>query len=63
MDAAWAGARHPLVMWAARHRVGLNIYLYIVISEGLLPQQTPGAWSLIRADQTASFQAMQERWH
>ncbi|HEX9435210.1 MAG TPA: multidrug efflux RND transporter permease subunit [Burkholderiales bacterium] len=58
----WALA-HPLVMVAVlATAVGLNIYLYIVIPKGFFPQQDTGRLvGFIRADQTASFQAMQEK--
>src|ERR671936_1652144 len=42
--------------------VGLNVYLYIVIPKGFFPQQDTGRLvGFIRADQTASFQSMQEK--
>ena len=58
----WA-LRHPLVMVAVLAiAVGLNIYLYIVIPKGFFPQQDTGRLvGFIRADQTTSFQAMQEK--
>jgi len=58
----WA-LRYPLVMVAAlAAAVGLNIYLYIVIPKGFFPQQDTGRLiGFIRADQTTSFQAMQEK--
>ena len=58
----WA-LRHPLlivVLLAAA--IGLNVYLYIVIPKGFFPQQDTGRMmGFIRADQTTSFQAMQEK--
>jgi len=58
----WALA-HPLVMVAALiAAVGLNVYLYVVIPKGFFPQQDTGRLiGFIRADQTASFQSMQEK--
>src|SRR4051812_34266208 len=58
----WA-LRHPLVMVAVLAiAVGLNIYLYIVIPKGFFPEQDTGRLvGFIRADQTASFQSMQEK--
>jgi len=58
--------------WALRHRlvmlgvlgaaVALNIYLYIAMPKGFFPQQDTGRLiGFIRADQTTSFQAMQEK--
>ena len=39
--------------------VGLNIYLYVIIPKGLLPQQDTGRiFGFIQADQSISFQAM-----
>jgi len=58
----WA-LRHPLVMVCVLAvAVGLNIYLYIVIPKGFFPQQDTGRLvGFIRADQTASFQSMQDK--
>jgi multidrug efflux pump len=58
----WA-LRHPLVMVAVLLiAVGLNVYLYIVIPKGFFPQQDTGRLvGFIRADQTASFQSMQDK--
>jgi len=58
----WA-LRHPLIMVAILAiAVGLNIYLYIAIPKGFFPEQDTGRLvGFIRADQTASFQSMQEK--
>jgi multidrug efflux pump len=58
----WA-LRHPLVMVAVLAvAVGLNVYLYIAIPKGFFPQQDTGRLvGFIRADQTTSFQSMQEK--
>src|SRR4029079_2622591 len=41
--------------------VGLNVYLYIAMPKGFFPQQDTGRMmGFIRADQTTSFQSMQE---
>src|SRR3989475_624980 len=58
----WA-LRHPLVMVAVLAiAVGLNVYLYVSIPKGFFPQQDTGRLvGFIRADQTTSFQAMQEK--
>jgi multidrug efflux pump len=58
----WA-LRHPVVMVVALLvAVGLNIYLYIAIPKGFFPQQDTGRLvGFIRADQTTSFQSMQEK--
>src|SRR5258708_13192681 len=42
--------------------VGLNVCLYIVMPKGFFPEQDTGRLvGFIRADQTASFQSMQEK--
>jgi multidrug efflux pump len=58
----WA-LRHPqLVIVLLAATVGLNVYLYIAIPKGFFPQQDTGRMiGFIRADQTTSFQAMQEK--
>ena len=59
---SWA-LRHPLlVMLALAATVGLNVYLYVAIPKGFFPQQDTGRMmGFVRADQTTSFQAMQEK--
>ena len=54
---------HPLVIvlvfFAA---IGLNVYLYIVIPKGFFPQQDTGRFiGIITADQSISFQLMQQK--
>jgi multidrug efflux pump len=58
----WALA-HPLVMVAVLLvAVGLNVYLYVAMPKGFFPQQDTGRMmGFIRADQTTSFQLMQEK--
>jgi multidrug efflux pump len=58
----WA-LRHPLfIMLLLASTIGLNVYLYIAIPKGFFPQQDTGRMlGFIRADQTTSFQAMQEK--
>jgi multidrug efflux pump len=58
----WA-LRHPLlIMLLLASTVGLNVYLYIAIPKGFFPQQDTGRMmGFVRADQTTSFQAMQEK--
>ncbi len=42
--------------------VGLNVYLYIVIPKGFMPQQDTGQiWGGIRGDADASFQLMKAK--
>jgi multidrug efflux pump len=58
--------------WALRHSlftlvvllltVGLNIYLFVIVPKGLFPQQDTGRVAgSIQADQSISFQAMQQK--
>jgi multidrug efflux pump len=58
----WALAHPRLVMLALAATVGLNFYLYYAIPKGFFPAQDTGRMmGFIRADQTTSFQAMQEK--
>jgi len=59
---AWA-LRHPLlVMLALGATIALNVTLYVAIPKGFFPQQDTGrALGFIRADQTISFPAMQQK--
>ena len=42
--------------------VGLNVYLFIAVPKGFFPQQDTGQISGgLRADQSISFQAMQDK--
>src|SRR2546426_6683308 len=58
----WA-LRHPLLIVALlAAAIGLNVYLYIAIPKGFFPEQDTGRMmGFIRADQTTSFPAMQEK--
>jgi len=58
----WA-LRNPLIMVVILAiAVGLNVYLYIAIPKGFFPEQDTGRLvGFIRADQTTSFQSMQEK--
>jgi multidrug efflux pump len=55
--------RHPLaIMLIFAVVVGLNIYLYIIIPKGFFPQQDTGRMiGTIQADQSISFQLMQQK--
>jgi multidrug efflux pump len=55
--------RHPLaIMSIFAVVVGLNIYLYIIIPKGFFPQQDTGRMiGTIQADQSISFQLMQQK--
>jgi len=66
------GAYERSLGWALRHgllmiallaaAVSLNVYLYVAIPKGFFPQQDTGRLiGFIRADQSASFQAMQRK--
>ena len=59
---AWS-LRHQPVLWLILLAVvALNINLYQVIPKGFFPQQDTGRiFGAIRADQTTSFQSMQQR--
>jgi multidrug efflux pump len=59
---AWA-LRHGLIMMVLlAATVCLNVYLYIVIPKGFFPQQDTGRLvGNIQADQSISFQAMQQK--
>ncbi|MCL2789213.1 MAG: multidrug efflux RND transporter permease subunit [Desulfobulbus sp.] len=70
-DAMHSGYRVSLD-WALEHGltmvmilfavIGLNVYLYIAIPKGLFPQQDTGRMmGNIQADQSISFQAMQQK--
>src|SRR5205807_943287 len=58
----WA-LRHPLLIVALfAAAIGLNVYLYIVIPKGFFPQPDTGhMMGYKRAEQTTSFQSMQEK--
>jgi multidrug efflux pump len=59
---AWALAHPRLVMLILAATVGLNVYLYIAIPKGFFPQQDTGRMmGFLRADQSTSFLAMQEK--
>ena len=58
----WALASAWLVMLILVFVVGLNVYLYAAAPKGFFPQQDTGQINGgIRADQSISFQAMQEK--
>ena len=61
---AWA-LRHQWWMWLVLiAAIALNVALYRAIPKGFFPQQDTGRINgYIRADQSSSFQAMQERLH
>ena len=58
----WALGSMALVMVILAFVIGLNVYLYSAAPKGFFPQQDTGQISGgIRADQSISFQAMQEK--
>ncbi len=58
----WALAHPRLVMLALGATVALNFYLYYAIPKGFFPQQDTGRLlGFIRADQTSSFEATQQK--
>ncbi len=59
---AWS-LRHPLlVVLVLFVTIGLNVALYIVVPKGFIPQQDTGRMmGFIQADQSISFQAMQQK--
>ncbi len=61
---AWV-LRHQWLMWLVlAGTVALNVSLYRAIPKGFFPQQDTGRINgYIRADQSSSFQAMQQRLH
>ena len=59
---AWGLRHQPVVMLSLAAVIGLNVYLYGAIEKGFFPTQDTGRiGGFIRADQAASFQAMQQR--
>jgi len=58
----WALAHPRLLMLLLAATIGLNVYLYIAIPKGFFPQQDTGRMvGFLRADQTTSFEAMQQK--
>ena len=58
----WALRHGPLMMAVLAATIALNIYLYISIPKGFFPQQDTGRLNgNIRADQSISFQAMEQK--
>jgi multidrug efflux pump len=58
----WALAHGPVTMLILALTVCLNVYLYIVIPKGFFPQQDTGRMGgSIQADQSTSFQSMQQK--
>ncbi len=59
---AWALDRGPLMMLILLMTVGLNVYMYIVVPKGFLPQQDTGQLrGGLRGDAFSSFQLMKDK--
>jgi multidrug efflux pump len=58
----WALSAQWLVLSILALVIGLNVYLFVMIPKGFFPQQDSGQiQGGVRADQSISFQAMQEK--
>ena len=58
----WALAAQWLVLLILALVIGLNVYLFVMVPKGFFPQQDTGQiQGGLRADQSISFQAMQEK--
>jgi multidrug efflux pump len=58
----WALSAQWLVLAILALVIGLNVYLFVMIPKGFFPQQDSGQiQGGVRADQSISFQAMQEK--
>ncbi|MBU6438424.1 MAG: efflux RND transporter permease subunit, partial [Betaproteobacteria bacterium] len=59
---AWALRHQPVTLLVLLGVVALNVYLYGTIAKGFFPQQDTGRLiGFIQADQSISFQAMQQK--
>src|SRR6185437_16641862 len=59
---AWALRHGILVMLVLLVTVGLNIWLYIIVPKGFFPEEDTGRLiGSMQADQSTSFQAMQQK--
>ena len=58
----WALEMKPLVVLLLVAIIGLTVYLYVVVPKGFFPQQqSPLIQAGVRADQSVSFQSMQDK--
>ncbi|PXA85590.1 nodulation protein [Nostoc sp. 3335mG] len=58
----WALAMKPLVILLLVVVIGLTAYLYVVVPKGFFPQQqSPMIMAGVRADESVSFQSMQDK--
>ena len=59
---AWCLRHQPLVLLVLAGVVALNVHLYMAIDKGFMPSQDTGrVMGFIRADQSTSYQAMEQR--
>ena len=59
---SWALAHGPVIMMILAATIALNFYLYVAIPKGFFPQQDTGRMGgSIQADQSISFQSMQQK--
>jgi multidrug efflux pump len=59
---AWVLHHQPLVLLITLATMAASVYLYVIIPKGFFPQQDTGRLTgSIQADQSSSFQAMQQR--
>ena len=62
LSLTWALRHSGLMLCVLAATIGLNVYLYIAIPKGFLPQQDTGRLiGFISGDESASFQATQRR--
>ncbi|MDR2017042.1 MAG: multidrug efflux RND transporter permease subunit [Burkholderiales bacterium] len=60
---SWVLERQPLMLMILLVTIALNVFLYTIVPKGYLPTQDTGRiMCTIRADQSISFQAMQEKY-
>jgi multidrug efflux pump len=59
---SWVLRHQPLVLLITLATMAASVYLYIIVPKGFFPQQDTGRLNgSIQADQSSSFQAMQQR--
>ena len=59
---SWALAHGKTMMLLLALTIGCNIYLYTIVPKGFFPQQDTGRLiGFVQADQSSSFQSMQEK--
>ena len=59
---SWVLRHQPLVLFITLATMAASVYLYVIVPKGFFPQQDTGRLNgSIMADQSSSFQAMQQR--